>query len=683
MLHSGTRTPHMNRLTNMFLATHLAPACSPSYAPASSICSRHFLSICRIHTPLPRSRIHTPLPPHRRIHTPFPPFSTPFNHFSPCRPRPRDLHHNSSTFPIHSPSSTPFAAPSRRYGGITNAKLTQASISLSNSDKNREDIAPGTPYLEAYEIIEEFADVLYDEDAMVTERAFTGDAGRVPPGSPPLPASLIPGPKSWPLLGCLPYMLRHPAFDPNRVYLFWQAVSQEFGPIFRKDMPGHPNLVFITDPEDVFTMYQTTMLNPVRPGMTSLKKIREDEQREKEAEGVRKREGSRCPHEGLFYNGAGILAEQGEDWWRVRRRVQRPITDQDIISRFLPDVDEIAKTFVRRIRNLRDINDEMPHTFKDDIYKWSLESLAAVILERRLNLLEDDLQASPESSRLIPLAKQLLEALHETENVKLWQYFPTASITRLKEAHDIFSGVALEAIQNTERELASKRSAREHPRRLSLLETLIATPGLTRGDVLTFLIDLLATGIDTTSHAFSHMLYLLSKNPDAQSRLINEIDAQVGKPEHLLPEHIASLSYAKATFRETLRVMPVGVGITRRLNCDTVLGGYLVPKGWQVVAPTMLIHHQESVFPRAKEFLPERFLRGSPLAPSHNYAFLPFSFGTRMCIGRRIAYQEIMCLLIRVLSEFTVDYKHEEIHLVNKLGYGPSHPLRFTFRDRS
>lgn len=660
MLQPGAKIHHIHKLTSLF---------SPSfiYAPASSSTSHPLVST-------------------RWIHTPLPPLSQSSIHLSLFQPRPPDHYSMPSTFALHPPSfhppsfhplSTLLTTPTRRYGGLTHTKPTrEAPSSPVHFGRSLEDVAAGRPYLEAYEVIEDFADVLLDEEAMATERAFRGDAARGPPGAPPLPAALLPGPKSWPLLGCLPYMLRHPAFDPNRVYLFWQAVTQEFGPIFRKDMPGHPNLVFITDPGDVFTMFHTTMLNPVRPGMTSLKKIREDTHKERE------KGGRGCPAGDLFCNGAGILAEQGEKWWRVRRRVQRPITDQDIISRFLPDMDEVAKTFVRRIRNLRDSNNEMPHTFKNEIYKWSLESLATVALERRLNCLEDDLQASPESARLIPLAKQLLEALHETENVKLWQYFPTASITRLKEAHDVFSDVALEAIQNTERELASRRGG-EDPRRPSLLETLLATPGLTRGDVLTFLIDLLATGIDTTSHAVSHMLYLLARNPEVQSRLINEVDAEVGKPEHLLPEHIASLSYAKAVFRETLRVMPVGVGIIRRLNQDTVLGGYLVPKGWQVVAPTMLINHQDSIFPRAKEFLPERFLRGSPLAPTHPYAFLPFSFGTRMCIGRRVAYQEIMCLLIRILNEFTVDYKHEDMHLVNKLGYGPSHPLRFTFSDRN
>ncbi|KAK3895926.1 hypothetical protein Pcinc_000388 [Petrolisthes cinctipes] len=129
--------------------------------------------------------------------------------------------------------------------------------------------------------------------------------------------------------------------------------------------------------------------------------------------------------------------------------------------------------------------------------------------------------------------------------------------------------------------------------------------------------------------------------------------------------------------------MPVNVGIVRRLTRDTVLGGYLIPRGWQVVAPTMLMNHEEAIFPRANEFLPGRFLRGSIYSPRHNFAFLPFSYGPRMCIGRRIAYQEIFCLVVRVMSEFNLEYHgSEEVHLINRLSYGPSRPLTLTFRDR-
>ncbi|KAG7167090.1 cytochrome P450 49a1-like 1 [Homarus americanus] len=96
----------------------------------------------------------------------------------------------------------------------------------------------------------------------------------------------------------------------------------------------------------------------------------------------------------------------------------------------------------------------------------------------------------------------------------------------------------------------------------------------------------------------------------------------------------------------------------------------------------IFIGWDEAYFPRAKEFIPERWLRHRPLGPIHPYASLPFGSGTRMCVGRRIAEQELHTFMARVMHRFTVDYKHEDIDCVSKLVFVPSKPLKFTFTER-
>lgn len=55
-------------------------------------------------------------------------------------------------------------------------------------------------------------------------------------------------------------------------------------------------------------------------------------------------------------------------------------------------------------------------------------------------------------------------------------------------------------------------------------------------------------------------------------------------------------------------------------------------------------------FERANEFLPERWLRtersGGP--KHHPFASLPFGYGTRSCIGKRIAHLELQLALTKV-----------------------------------
>lgn len=53
------------------------------------------------------------------------------------------------------------------------------------------------------------------------------------------------------------------------------------------------------------------------------------------------------------------------------------------------------------------------------------------------------------------------------------------------------------------------------------------------------------------------------------------------------------------------------------------------------------------------QFIPERFLRGSDALDngtrhSHPFAFLPFGFGPRSCIGQRFAETEILVVTLNV-----------------------------------
>ncbi|MPC87593.1 hypothetical protein E2C01_082459 [Portunus trituberculatus] len=43
-----------------------------------------------------------------------------------------------------------------------------------------------------------------------------------------------------------------------------------------------------------------------------------------------------------------VHLSQEEEWWRVRRVVQRPLTASPLVSQYLPEMDDVAKDFVIR-----------------------------------------------------------------------------------------------------------------------------------------------------------------------------------------------------------------------------------------------------------------------------------------------------------------------------------------------
>jgi len=61
--------------------------------------------------------------------------------------------------------------------------------------------------------------------------------------------------------------------------------------------------------------------------------------------------------------------------------------------------------------------------------------------------------------------------------------------------------------------------------------------------------------------------------------------------------------------------------------------------------------HIEEYFPRPSEYIPERWLPDKEydhLRARHPFAYMPFGYGPRMCVGRRFAELEIEILLAKV-----------------------------------
>lgn len=92
---------------------------------------------------------------------------------------------------------------------------------------------------------------------------------------------------------------------------------------------------------------------------------------------------------------------------------------------------------------------------------------------------------------------------------------------------------------------------------------------------------------------------------------------------------------------------PVVLGNGRCMTKDTVVGGYKVPKGVQVIFQHYAISNSSKYFVQPDQFLPERWLKGSP-HKHHPFASLPFGYGKRMCLGRRFADLELQTVLARV-----------------------------------
>ena len=162
----------------------------------------------------------------------------------------------------------------------------------------------------------------------------------------------------------------------------------------------------------------------------------------------------------------------------------------------------------------------------------------------------------------------------------------------------------------------------------------------------------LLAGMETTANSLAFSIYLLATHPEAEARLMAEIDALAaskagagsdacaeGLPD-LVPEDLERLPFTGAVLSEAMRLYTPTAFAIRDAAEDIQLGDYLIPKGVNILLSIYNIHRNSAYWPQPEAFRPERFLpEGQDLAQRHPHAYLPFGAGPRMCVGYKFALQ--------------------------------------------
>lgn len=186
--------------------------------------------------------------------------------------------------------------------------------------------------------------------------------------------------------------------------------------------------------------------------------------------------------------------------------------------------------------------------------------------------------------------------------------------------------------------------------------------------VMTFL----GAGHETTATAMQWAVYALCKNPDVQTRLREEIRANLppistDSPPSVDAAAIDNVPYLNAVCNEVLRFHPSVPTTLRVAVKDTTLAGKPIPKGtFLILSPEILNHMEDFWGPDADKFNPERFMgqgKANTGGAASNYAFLTFLHGPRSCIGQGFAKSELACLLAATVGRFRMELKYPDAKL--------------------
>jgi len=187
---------------------------------------------------------------------------------------------------------------------------------------------------------------------------------------------------------------------------------------------------------------------------------------------------------------------------------------------------------------------------------------------------------------------------------------------------------------------------------------------------------------------------MLALHPQVQDTLISEIESTIGDRAPTYDD-FPNLVYPLCVMLETLRLFPPVIGIPKSTmnGPETLLGKYVIPKGWTIFIDAMGLHRSEKYWGvDAAEFKPSRFDgRGvggqvgqdqqdigdtSPGRVNEKIripvrsAFVPFSEGSRSCLGnplplgprlradisgRKFAQVEFVACLVVLMQKWRVE----------------------------
>ena len=162
---------------------------------------------------------------------------------------------------------------------------------------------------------------------------------------------------------------------------------------------------------------------------------------------------------------------------------------------------------------------------------------------------------------------------------------------------------------------------------------------------------LVSGGSVTTTAALSLATYHILSDKHVLKTLRDELAEAIPEPTQPLSlTELEQLEYLTAIVQETLRI---GSGIMHRLQriCPDQPLHYndmVIPAGTPVSMSVFHMHYNSEIFPDPHLFKPERWLPIESEGRRLQKYLVPFSKGSRACLGTNLAYAELYMTLARV-----------------------------------
>jgi cytochrome P450 len=336
-----------------------------------------------------------------------------------------------------------------------------------------------------------------------------------------------------------------------------------------------------------------------------------------------------------FLLGNGLLTSEG-DFWRHQRRLIQPAFHRERIEGYGRIMVEYAQRTTESWTDgeTRDIHEEMMHLTLGIVAKTLFNA-----------------DVSDEADEVGDALAMALDTFNDRVNaiflVPMWVPTPAnlASRRAVRQLDRVVYGI-----------IEGRRAGGEDPGDLlSMLLRAQAEGGesMTDKQLRDEAMTLFLAGHETTALALSWTFYLLSQYPEAETRLVSELQEVL---RGRAPEvgDIRRLEYTEMVVMEAMRLYPPAWAIGREAIRDVEIGGYHLPKGTIVLMSQWVMHRDPRYFDDPTRFRPERWA-GDFGKRLPKFAYFPFGGGPRHCIGSSFAMMEAVLLTASIAQRYRME----------------------------
>jgi len=447
------------------------------------------------------------------------------------------------------------------------------------------------------------------------------------------------GPKPLPFIG---NVLMYRGQSPEEIMNFIIKNRYEFGPLFRVWVFTQL-AIFSCDPRDVEVVLSSTRH-------------------------ITKNNLYDMLHSWL---GTGLLMSTGKKW-HTRRKIITPTFHFKILEQFVEIFDQQTDVMVKKLQAKADGKTAV------NIFPVICATALDIIAETAMGtkIYAQDNPNFPYTKAVTAITNIVSKRFINVWQRKNWIFYLISPLEALrvkdaiKTSHQFTEKIIMERRKALEQSIADGSYKPYYPdgnleeadgvgqkRKMALLDVLLQSSvngqPLTNEDIREEVETFMFEGHDTTTSGISFCLCLISRHPEVQKKLFDEIRQVLGddKTRPTTQRDLNELKYLECVIKESLRLYPPVPMIGRHFNEDAEIRGNKIPAGSNFTVGIFVMLRDPEYFEDPDSFKPERFLNETQ-TKINPYAYIPFSAGPRNCIGQRFALLEMKSTISKILRHF-------------------------------